>query len=107
MWEDTARLEPGQREPWPQARLRRGGTADLTVVPGPEEESHDDVYLTDLVGGWASVENPRLGLTFRLELGSRRLPLGDLLAALWRCACDAARRLLCARRRAVGDQAEP
>jgi galactose mutarotase-like enzyme len=67
MWEDTARLEPGQREPWPEARLRRGGTADLTVVPGPEEESHDDVYLTDLVGGWAAVENPRLGLAFRLE----------------------------------------
>jgi hypothetical protein len=67
MWEETARLEPGQREAWPQARLRRGGTADLTTVPGPEAESHDDVYLTDLDGGWASVENPRLGLSFRLE----------------------------------------
>ena len=67
MWEETARLEPGQRETWPQARLRRGGTADLTVVPGPEEGSHDDVYLTDLYGGWAAVENPRLGLAFRLE----------------------------------------
>ena len=36
-------------------------------MPGPEEGSHDDVYLTDLDGGWASVENPRLGLTFRLD----------------------------------------
>jgi galactose mutarotase-like enzyme len=67
MWEETARLEPGQREPWPLARLRQGGRADLTVVPGQDEESHDDVYLTDLDGGWASVENPRLGLTFRLD----------------------------------------
>jgi hypothetical protein len=25
------------------------------------------VYLGDLEGGWAAVENPRLGLSFRLE----------------------------------------
>ena len=66
MWEDTARLAPAQRSGWPQARLRDGGEADLGDVPGPEAESHDDVYLTDLAGGWASVENPRLGLGFRL-----------------------------------------
>ncbi len=67
MWEETARLEPGQREPWPTARLRAGGTVDLSEVPGPEAASHDDVYVTDLEGGWASVTNPRLGLRFRLE----------------------------------------
>jgi hypothetical protein len=66
MWEDTARLEPGQRSSWPHGRLRDGGRADLSAVPGPEAGSHDDVYLTDLAGGWASVENPRLGLGFRL-----------------------------------------
>jgi len=67
MWEETARLEPGQREPWPTARLRAGGTVDLSEVPGPEAASHDDVYVTDLEGGWASVTNPRVGLRFRLE----------------------------------------
>jgi galactose mutarotase-like enzyme len=67
MWEETARLEPGQRSDWPNGKLREGGTADLAEVPGPEAESHDDVYLTDLDGGWAAVENPRLGLTFRLD----------------------------------------
>ena len=67
VWEETARLAPGQREPWPRARLRGGGTVDLSLVPGPDVESHDDVYLSDLDGGWAAVENPRLGLTFRLE----------------------------------------
>ena len=67
LWEETARLRPGQRSPWPHGRLRRGGTADLSVVPGPEEGSHDDVYLTDLDGGWLEVENPRLELGFRLE----------------------------------------
>jgi hypothetical protein len=66
MWEDTARLAPAQRSSWPRARLRGGGEVDLSNVPGPEAKSHDDVYLTDLAGGWASVENPRLGLGFRL-----------------------------------------
>jgi hypothetical protein len=67
LWEDTARLEPGQRSAWPMARLRGGGQADLTRVPGPEAGSHDDVYLTDLDGGWAEVGNPALGLGFRLD----------------------------------------
>jgi Domain of unknown function (DUF4432) len=66
MWEDTARLEPAQRSSWPNGRLRSGGEADLSEVPGPEAGSHDDVYLTDLAGGWASVENRRLGLRFGL-----------------------------------------
>jgi hypothetical protein len=67
VWEDTARLEPGQRSTWPLARLRHGGTVDLRDVPGREAGSHDDIYLTDLDAGWAEVRNPRLGLGFRLE----------------------------------------
>lgn len=64
MWEETARLEPGQRSAWPHARLRGGGTVDLREVPGPEAGSHDDVYLTDLDAGVVTVESPRLA--FRL-----------------------------------------
>lgn len=67
VWEETARLEPAQRSSWPKARLRDGGEVDLSEVPGPEAASHDDVYLTDLEEGWAEVENPRLGLSFRLD----------------------------------------
>lgn len=67
LWEETARLEPGQRSSWPRARLRDGGEVDLSEVPGPDARSHDDVYLTDLADGWAAVENPRLGLAFRLR----------------------------------------
>jgi galactose mutarotase-like enzyme len=67
IWEETARLEAGQREPWPHALLKGGGTVDLRVVPGPEKGSHDDVYLTDLEAGWAAVTNPRLGLRFLIE----------------------------------------
>ncbi len=67
MWEETARLEPGQRSPWPRGRLRGGGTADLREVPGPEARSHDDVYLTELSAGWVEVESPGTGLAFRLD----------------------------------------
>jgi hypothetical protein len=67
MWEETARLEPGRRSLWPHAPLRGGGDADLSVIPGPEEGSHDDVYLGDLDGGWAEVANDELGLSFRLD----------------------------------------
>ena len=66
-WEDTARLVPGQRSAWPMARLRAGGEADLTRLPGPEAGSHDDVYLTDLEAGWVQVDNRALGLGFRLD----------------------------------------
>jgi galactose mutarotase-like enzyme len=68
LWEpETARLAPGQREPWPHARLRSGGTVDLREVPGPEAESHDDLFVTDLETGWLSVRKPHPALTFRLE----------------------------------------
>ena len=67
MWEDSARLAPGQRSEWPHAAARGGGTVDLRAVPGTEAGSHDDVYLTDLTGGHVAVSNPRLGITFRLE----------------------------------------
>jgi galactose mutarotase-like enzyme len=66
-WEDTARLAPGQREPWPYALRKDGGRADLREVPGAESDSHDDVFLTDLDDGTIAVENPRLGRTFRLR----------------------------------------
>jgi hypothetical protein len=67
-WEpETARLAPGQREQWPHARLRSGGTVDLREVPGPEEDSHDDLFVTDLEAGWLTVRKPRPTLTFRLE----------------------------------------
>ena len=68
LWEpETAALAPGQREAWPHARLRDGGTTDLREIPGPERRSHDDIYVGDLEATWLAVSNPRLGLTFRLE----------------------------------------
>ena len=67
LWEDTARLTPGQRTPWPYGRLRTGGRVDLRDVPGPEAGAHDDVYLEGVAEGYVAVANPRLDLAFRLE----------------------------------------
>ncbi|MBK8019858.1 MAG: DUF4432 family protein [Chloroflexi bacterium] len=67
---ETARLAPGQRVPFPLARLAESwgsGTVDLSVIPGVEIHSHDDVYLTDLREGYAWVTNPRLKLGFSLH----------------------------------------
>jgi hypothetical protein len=66
-WEQTARLAPGQRSEWPIARGRDGSGIDLSRIPGRDAASHDDVYLTDLDGGWAELRNPALGLAFRLD----------------------------------------
>jgi hypothetical protein len=66
-FEETARLEPGQAATWPLAERRGGGTVDLRQIPGADERSHDDIYVTGLREGWLAVENPRLGLVFRLD----------------------------------------
>ena len=61
-----ARLAPG-KYPWPMARSRTSvDLIDLREIPGPEIRSHDNVYLTDLETGLASIVNPRLGLAFKL-----------------------------------------
>ncbi len=67
LWEESARLLPGQRSRWPMAVDRQGELVDLSTVSGPEAGSHDDVYLTELSGGWISVHNPRLDLVFTMR----------------------------------------
>jgi hypothetical protein len=74
LWEETARLEPGQTEAWPYARLRAGGTVDLREVAGVEAGSHDDLYVTGLESGSLTVSNPRLRLGFRLSWDAGRFP---------------------------------
>ncbi len=73
-FEETARLAPGQSTVWPLARLRDGGTTDLRDIPGPEVESHDDIFLTDLTTGSLSVTNPRLGRRVCLEWDAAIFP---------------------------------
>jgi galactose mutarotase-like enzyme len=74
VWEETARLEPGQESRWPDAVLRGGGTVDLSVVPGPDAASHDDVFVGGFSQGRASVHNPRLCLTFTLRWDAKVYP---------------------------------
>jgi galactose mutarotase-like enzyme len=74
VWEETARLEPGQRSTWPNARLLGGGTVDLRQVPGPEAGSHDDLFVGDFSEGRARVINRRLGIAFRLAWDAAVFP---------------------------------
>ena len=68
MWEETARLEPGQRSPWPDARLRGGGVADLSTVPGPEaREPRRRVSDRARRGLGRGREPGEPGLAFRLD----------------------------------------
>lgn len=65
---ETAKLAPGQAEPWPLASGRRPHEPiDLRQVPGPEARQHDDIFLGGLAEGRVEVSNPRLGLRFKME----------------------------------------
>ena len=75
VWEETARLAPGQRSRWPHAQLRDGsGTVDLGEIPGPDDGSHDDLFVGDFSAGWATVVNDRLGVRFRLSWDAALFP---------------------------------
>jgi galactose mutarotase-like enzyme len=64
----TAALAPGQAEPWPYARGRKGPErVDLRKIPGPEARTHDDVFLGGLREGRCTVTNPRLNLAVSLS----------------------------------------
>ena len=101
VWEDTARLAPGQTETWPLARLRTGGTTDLRDVPGVEAGSHDDVYVTGLETGSISVTNPRRGLGFRLAWDADVFGWVVLWQAYGGALRASPRRFVCSRDRAV------
>jgi len=67
VYDESARLAPGQHGIWPVAELRGGGMLDLQEVLGPEAHSHDGIFATGLSDGRLAVTNPRLGLTFSLH----------------------------------------
>jgi galactose mutarotase-like enzyme len=74
IWEETARLRPGQTSPWPMAEDKSGSRVDLTRVAGPGTGSHDDVFITGLSEGRMEVHNPRLGLTFVMTFDHHLFP---------------------------------
>ena len=71
---DTARLAPGQTNPWPNAKDRQGGTIDLSRIPDRSAHSHDDAFLTGLARGHFTVTSPRRGLCFSLDWDEALFP---------------------------------
>lgn len=61
------RLAPGERTPWPRARLLDGTTADLRQVPPVGAGFEDQCYIEDMPDGWYAVTNTatRVGLAVR------------------------------------------
>jgi galactose mutarotase-like enzyme len=65
--DSTSRLADKGTGRWPLLPGRDGGEIDLSVVPGPENETHDVALITDLEAGWYAIRNPsrRLGVAVR------------------------------------------
>ena len=106
LWEETARLEPGTALAWPDARLAGRAARSTCARPrarGERATTTSTSRISTRAGSpWRT---PRSGCTFALAWDPDVFPLADLLAALRRGGGDAARRLLRAGRRAVGDPA--
>ena len=104
MYEATARLEPGQRSPWPNAQLRAGGTVDLgeharARIAQPRRHLPDRPLRRP-----AARHQPGPRARAAAGLGRRRLQVADRLDAVRRRRGDAAPRLLRARHRARGSR---
>lgn len=67
---DHARLAFDQTSAWPFAKTITGGVEDLSILPGPDAQSHDSIFLLDLEQGFVEVSNSRLGREFILEWDS-------------------------------------
>ncbi|HEU5316588.1 MAG TPA: DUF4432 family protein, partial [Chloroflexota bacterium] len=60
-------IAAGARSAWPHVqRADRGGTLDLSVVPGPEARTDRFGYLLNLGAGWYALSNDVLRLGFAL-----------------------------------------
>jgi hypothetical protein len=65
----------GSCHDWPEVRGAGGDMIDLTLVPPPGQARMAFGWLSDFGGSpWASVTNPDLGLTVRLEWDEACLP---------------------------------
>lgn len=70
----TARLAPGQTNPWPLALGRNGEAIDLRSIPGRKIHTHDDAFLTGLACGHYSVTSLRKRLRFSLDWDATLFP---------------------------------
>ena len=107
VWEETARLEPGQESQWPHARLRAGGTVDLRDVPGPEAGEPRRPLRRRLLRRGGERRQPAARPELPPALGRGGLPVGRALAAVRGRARSVAGGFVRARCRAVDVAALP
>ncbi|MEW6213403.1 MAG: DUF4432 domain-containing protein, partial [Acidobacteriota bacterium] len=73
----TSRLKADQLADWPFAEGRNEDRVDLSLIPGPQIEAHDMVFLEGITEGWYAVTNTRTNVGFAL-----RYP-ADVFKWLW------------------------
>ena len=71
------KLQAGYEGPWPNVPLKDGSSLDLSKVPGPEWQSYDMAYVTDMPEGWYAVTNRDMGLGFGVRFSK------DVYKYLW------------------------
>jgi len=60
----NSRVCPDQISTWPHALARDGRLLDLSLIPGPDAESQEMLFLRGITDGWYAVTNPRRKLGF-------------------------------------------
>ena len=69
-----AGVAAGSAHVWPNVVKEDGTTVDLRKVPGNDSSRSAFGWLADFDGYWASVSNPKLGLSVRLDWDGALLP---------------------------------
>ena len=109
LWEPTRRgSSPASASRGPSPGCGPAGTRRPSATSlGRRTGSHDDVYLTDLDGGWVAGRRTRGSALRSGSTGTPRCSAGSSLAAVRRRASPASRGVVRARHRAVDEQAQP
>jgi hypothetical protein len=71
----TSRLEAGEGLPWPQAPGADGEIVDISQIPGPEVQSHDLAFITELPEGWYALTNPQRKVGFGMVWDIKVFPV--------------------------------
>jgi galactose mutarotase-like enzyme len=63
----TSRLQADQDRAWPMGEGRDGSAIDLSIVPAPDIQSSDMIFLEEIKDGWFAVTNTakRVGFAMR------------------------------------------
>ena len=67
-------VEPDSEHGWPIVTAQNGEAVDMRLVPGPDARTARFGWLHDFTESWASISNPELGLTVRVDWDGNALP---------------------------------